>query len=114
MFSTRQIGTQNELKVQSYLEKSGWRVIAKNLRTPFAEIDLLVQKHEKIRIIEVKTRKIDDPTRPPIGRLQFERLKWAAKWVRSRFPGKCYSARLVMVTSRGMIERNLPLHYDDC
>jgi putative endonuclease len=54
-----------ELAARAY-EESGARVLARNRRGPFGEIDLLVEDGEELVAVEVKTR-----TASPAGALPF-------------------------------------------
>ena len=44
-------------KLVDYLKKKGIRVIARNVRTPFGEIDIIGKDNKKLLFIEVKTRR---------------------------------------------------------
>jgi Holliday junction resolvase-like predicted endonuclease len=109
----KQKGSWAESLTQAYLEKQGWRVLHRNLRTPFAEVDIVVQRNNQIKLIEVKFKKNQSLPYAPVGRSQLQRLKWAMKWLRSTYPGRFFSSSLIIVTSCGIQERKLPLLYDE-
>lgn len=52
----KQLGKQGEEIALEYLIKIGLRIIVKNFRSKFGEIDIVAQKENKIFFIEVKTR----------------------------------------------------------
>lgn len=52
----RKIGQWGESVAAGYLEKRGYNLIARNLRTPYGEIDILAEKDGQIIFVEVKTR----------------------------------------------------------
>lgn len=61
--SRQELGRWGEAHAADYLEQQGYTVIARNVRTPYGEIDLIVQQlskvtdHETITVfVEVKTR----------------------------------------------------------
>jgi len=44
----------------SYLEKHGYKVLEKNFRCPWGEIDIIARDHDELVFIEVKTRKSNE------------------------------------------------------
>jgi len=56
--STRnqKVGTWGESVAAEYLEKRSYKIIARNVRTPYGEIDIVAQKDGFTIFIEVKTR----------------------------------------------------------
>jgi TIGR00252 family protein len=57
-------GKQGENLAQEYLEKNGYKIIQKNYRTKFAEIDIIAKKDNILSFIEVKSRNSDSFGRP--------------------------------------------------
>ena len=55
--NTTMIGMKGETAVCEYLEKLGHRIIARNFKTKFCEIDIVSVLDDKIYFTEVKTRK---------------------------------------------------------
>ena len=53
---SRNLGIYGETQAIHYLQKKGYAISAKNVRTKYGEIDIVVQKNRKIVFIEVKTR----------------------------------------------------------
>lgn len=51
-----QLGLQAEQRAQRYLEKQGFRVVAKNYRSSFGEIDLIVLNQAFLVFVEVRLR----------------------------------------------------------
>jgi putative endonuclease len=56
MHYRQSIGKWGEAYAEKYLQSEGLRFIARNERTPYGEIDLIVQDGEIIVYVEVKTR----------------------------------------------------------
>jgi putative endonuclease len=54
--SRQSLGVWGEGIAANYLHDLGYDVIARNLRTPYGEIDLIVHRGNLILFIEVKTR----------------------------------------------------------
>lgn len=52
----KQDGENGERFVQGWLEKQGFRILAKNYRTRMGEVDLIAEKAEVIAFVEVKSR----------------------------------------------------------
>lgn len=55
--STKQIGDRAEKVVAEYLQKKGHKILERNWKTKFCEIDIVSQKDETIYFTEVKYRK---------------------------------------------------------
>ena len=58
-FHNRKLGREGEKTARSYLIKNGWKILKKNYKTPFGEIDIIAKKDDIIAFIEVKTRLTD-------------------------------------------------------
>ena len=52
----QRLGKWGETAAADFLSRNGYRLVAKNLRTPHGEIDLLVEKDGVTVFVEVKTR----------------------------------------------------------
>lgn len=55
--NNNEIGKQGEDIAVDYLKKRKVKIVARNVRTPFGEIDIIGKKKNKLIFIEVKTRK---------------------------------------------------------
>lgn len=58
--SRRQLGDFGERVAAHHLEAAGLRIIARNVRVPGGEIDLLAEEAEDLVFVEVRTRKAAD------------------------------------------------------
>jgi len=54
-----QTGKIGEEIAKDYLEKQGYRILAQNFKTKYAEIDLVAEKDKELIIIEVRTKRGD-------------------------------------------------------
>ena len=50
------LGRTGELKAEKYLKKKGYKILGKNLKNKFAEVDILAFKDKTYWFCEVKTR----------------------------------------------------------
>lgn len=55
----QKLGREGEKIARSYLKKNGWKILEKNYKTPFGEIDIIAEKDGVVAFIEVKTRLSD-------------------------------------------------------
>jgi len=50
------VGAWGERLAETYITQLGWKIIERNHRTPYGEIDLIAQLGDDLVFIEVKTR----------------------------------------------------------
>ena len=55
----KRLGAQGEKAARGYLKRSGWKILEKNYKNPFGEIDIIAKRGDVIAFIEVKTRLSD-------------------------------------------------------
>lgn len=55
--SARALGARGEAIAAAWLEEHGYRVLDRNFRTRFGEIDLIARQGRELVFIEVKTRR---------------------------------------------------------
>ncbi len=53
--SRQTLGQRGESVAAVFLEQQGFRILERNFRTRFGEIDLIAEQHGHIHIVEVKT-----------------------------------------------------------
>lgn len=53
------LGKKGERKARRYLWFRGWKILEKNYKNPFGEVDIIAKKKGVIAFIEVKTRLSD-------------------------------------------------------
>lgn len=61
------VGRRGEELAARHLERLGMRVVARNVRLPGGEIDLIAQEGDELVFVEVKTRIGDAETAPDIA-----------------------------------------------
>lgn len=74
MFSKQQLGQEGESAAIQYLEGEGFRIVERNFRTRWGEIDLIAEKKREFYFIEVKTRQ-DHSHGHPLESLPSHRLQ---------------------------------------
>lgn len=81
-------GVLAERRVQEEMERRGYRMVRQRLRTPFAEVDLLMASLAEYLLIEVKCVSHPDFLERRISSSQKRRLERAREYVegRSRAP----------------------------
>jgi putative endonuclease len=90
------------------LRLSGYRVIARNVRTPFGELDLVARRGGTIAFIEVKARAGDDAIEALMPRQQ-RRIVRAAEMFLADKPSAAVDVRFdVMIIGRRLLPKHLP------
>ena len=64
LFSKKQTGDAGEEYCAKYLKKHGFKILDRNYRKPFGEIDIIALKNELLCFVEVKTRHYNSMTQP--------------------------------------------------
>ncbi len=56
------LGTRGEMEGERYMRERGFRVLARNAKTPRGEVDLVLEERESgmIVLVEVKTRVVEE------------------------------------------------------
>ncbi len=60
----RLTGDKGESFTVRYLKRRGWKILERNYRKVFGEIDIIAQKGDLIAFVEVKTRRENPLTQP--------------------------------------------------
>lgn len=79
------LGRSGEDAATLYLTTQGYRIIARNLRTPVGEIDIVARKNKNLIFVEVKTRRslaFGSP-QEAVGPRKQRQIIRAAQWVLS-------------------------------
>ncbi len=52
----KRLGAAGENKARKFLKRAGYKIIEKNYKCPFGEVDIIAQKGDVLAFVEVKTR----------------------------------------------------------
>lgn len=80
--TSQKTGALGEDLALNYLEKSGYRIIQRNFKCKFGEIDIIAYSNKTLTFIEVKTRSTDQFGAPEesVNRAKQERQKRIAQY----------------------------------
>jgi putative endonuclease len=77
-------GQRAEKLAAFWLRLKGWRLLARNLRTPFGEIDILARRGSILAVVEVKNRPDEAAALNALRPAQQARLMRAGMWLQGR------------------------------
>lgn len=55
----KKLGRDGEKRARKFLKKRGYKIVEKNYKNPFGEVDIIAKKGDVLAFIEVKTRLSD-------------------------------------------------------
>ena len=102
-------GRRAETLAALYLQLKGWRVLARRVRTPAGEIDLVTRRGRQIAFVEVKARPDLASAAVAIGPRNQQRISRASKFLLARFCRRNDSARFDVVLIRPW---RWPVHFE--
>lgn len=112
--TTNSFGELGERIAARWLERAGWRIIARRFRAGRRDIDLVVERDDIIAFVEVKARngaEFGDPVEAVHRRKQRELTKSAQSWIdRHGRSGEAYRFDVVgiLVTDGKVLIRHVP------
>lgn len=107
----RQDGRRSEFLCALWLMAKGYRILGFRLKTPSAEIDLLVSKGDLVVVVEVKRRTSLDAALDAVTPQQRDRLLRAARSIAARRPD--LSAASIRLDLMALAPRRWPRHIHD-
>lgn len=96
----RALGAEGERRAAAWLEASGWRVLARNVRAGGVELDLVVARHGTLAFVEVKTRRGRAhglPEESVDARKRARLVRGAAAWLAENRP-RAHRVRFDVIT----------------
>jgi putative endonuclease len=96
-------GLACELEVSRFFEKSGYKLLAHRLKTPFGEIDLVMISPEKtLKLLEVKSARNEEFISNRVGRIQKQRLSRIHAYFLARYSD--VELNLAMVNGQNKVQ----------
>jgi len=94
------VGRKGEQIATDFLKKKGFKIVCRNFRSRFAEIDIIVEKENKLCFVEVKTRVGTDKGKPyeAIDKRKVFHLKMATEYYLLQNPHKNYKLSIDVVS----------------
>jgi putative endonuclease len=110
-FTPKQIGAFGERIVADALAQRGFSILARNERTRFGEIDLIVRKDRDVLFVEVKTRRSRTYGYPEeaITRLKRLHLSRSVSLLAPKFAKECTWAILVVAVEIDLLNKTARL-----
>ena len=93
------LGRQGEDAAAQYLQRKGMKIVARNLRTPVGEIDLIASHRHILAFVEVKTRRgaaFGSPAEA-VGPRKQRQIVQTAKWYLKENPHKKLQPRFDVI-----------------
>lgn len=99
----KELGREGEEVAARFMERMGFRILGRNYRCRYGEIDLIAEKQETIYFIEVKTRRSSEAVSPlelisPVKKRHISRV---AQYYLTRCRGKEVSGDFGLVVVDG-------------
>ena len=101
--SQHQKGYENEVLVILYYQNLGYELLAHRFKTPFAEIDLLMKKKDKVIMVEVKSISHENWIIDRISKSQKLRIHRAFIWLLEKYSQLEF--HFVVVSRNGKIQQ---------
>lgn len=103
-------GHKGEARAALWLQLKGWRILARRLKTPVGEIDLIARRGCTVAFVEVKARATAAEADLALDRNRLRRVAAAANSVLARFVRDGDTSRIDAVF---VVPGRLPRHVPD-
>lgn len=90
-------GRRAETIAAWWLRLQGWRIMARRVRTPVGEVDLVARRGRTIAFVEVKARRNDESLALAIDRQRLIRVARAAEALIPRFARQGETTRIDVI-----------------
>ena len=110
---TTEFGNWAESRSADYLKSKGYKILARNYRKPWGEIDIIAEKDNTLIFIEVKANKEEVAGFEPERRISPEKLRRLNRAIETYLAAKKYSPEqerqidvisLILDKNRGVIK----------
>lgn len=105
-FLRKQLGQSGEILACQFLKSKGFRILARNLRFKFGEIDILAEKGEDVILVEVKTKASKEFGEPveEVDYFKKRKLSQLARAISQKYPNKNIRIDVVSVKINNQVE----------
>ncbi|MGK6319355.1 YraN family protein [Sphingomonas sp. DT-204] len=103
-------GRRGERIAGWWLRLKGWRILARRVRTPAGEVDLIARKGNLIAFVEVKSRASDAELDFAIDQRRLSRVAAAAEYLMPRYAGPGDDIRVDVIL---LAPRTAPRHIEN-
>jgi putative endonuclease len=101
-------GRRAETIAAWWMRLQGWRILARRVRTPAGEVDLVARRHRTVAFIEVKTRRTDESLAIAVDRHRLIRVARSAEALIPRFARRGETTRIdVILVAPGRLPHHL-------
>lgn len=102
-------GRRGETLAIWWLRLHGWRIVARRVRTPVGEVDVIARRLRRVAFVEVKTRATSAELNFAIDRRRLARVAAAAEYLAPRHarPTDAISIDVILIAPRSL-PRHLP------
>lgn len=95
-----------------WLTLRGWRIVARNLRTPYSEVDIVAVRRGVCAVVEVKARASFEACEEAIDWSARRRLDLAGEWIAERPYARERGVRMDAIYVVGWRVRHVPDAWD--
>lgn len=107
--AAEQRGREGEDRAALWLRAKGWRILARRVRTPLGEIDLIAKRGRTVAFVEVKTRATDEELDYAIDRNRLSRVAAATEAIAHDYAEPEDDIRIdVILIAPGHLPRHIP------
>ena len=101
-------GRRAESLAALWLRLKGWRILARRVRTPAGEVDLIARRGRMVAFVEVKARSSEDGAALALDRHRLRRVAAAAEALAPRYVGEGQDMRIdAIFVMPGRLPRHL-------
>jgi putative endonuclease len=101
-------GRRGEALAAWYLRLKGWRIVARRVKTPRGEIDLVARRGRMVAFVEVKWRATAEELDLAIDEYRLRRVAAAVEAIAHRFAGANDDRRIdVLLLAPGRLPRHI-------
>jgi putative endonuclease len=105
-------GRRGERLAAWLLRLKGYRIVARDLRCPVGEIDLIARRGQTLAVVEVKARPDATAAAEAVSARQRRRILAALGWYLARHPER--SQDRIRFDAILIVPGRLPQHLEDC